>query len=249
MNKMNISQRTENWAGPIDSPLYPPLPAYYRNVEFQIVYFRTDEKRVALLLPEQFEPAEGGLCVAVGINVPFCSNYGPFQETIVASQVVFRGEKGFYAHAVLLNNDAAIAAGREIYGTPKKYAHVNITREGNTITTTCSRNGVPIVQLTSKHCEPASLEDMIPVFPIFMLKVMPRVDKPEPLVKQVTSTPLTETTCHALFKGPGTVRFEPSVDGGFWCLEPKEVLGAFYQVLSYTEGYGRVVYDYLAKGG
>lgn len=197
---------------------------------------------------EPFEPAEGGLCVAMGINVPFCSNYGPFQEAVVAEQVGFREMKGFFAFTFLLNNDAAIAAGREIYGTPKKYAQVNFTKEGNTITTTCIRNGVPIIQLTSKYSEPASPEEMIPVFPTFVLKMIPRVDGPGPLVKQVTSTVLRDAQCHALYKGPGTVRSEPSVDGDFWHLEPREVLGAFYEVPSYTEGYGQVVYDYLAEG-
>jgi acetoacetate decarboxylase len=83
---------------------------------------------------------------------------------------------------------------------------------------------------------------------MYLLKIIPRCDLPEPEVKQLClNGELSNITTHKLFKGPGVVKFEPTVAGDFWRLEPKEFLGAFYHELDYTQGWGKVVYDYLAK--
>ena len=44
------------------------------------------------------------------------------------------------------------------------------------------------------------------------------------------------------------VSYRPTVCGDFWRLQPKEFLGSFYQVFDFTQGHGKVVYDYLTEG-
>ena len=70
----------EGYAMPAHRPYYPPLPTYYRDVRFQLVYFQADPARLRAYLPDPPEPADDGLCVAFGIDVPFSSSYGPFHE-------------------------------------------------------------------------------------------------------------------------------------------------------------------------
>ena len=78
--------------------------------------------------PSQLKPAqpleatEDGLCVASGLDVPFCTHYGPSQESFILMKCRFRNQTGFYCSHVFHNGPAGIAAGREIYGTPKVYA-------------------------------------------------------------------------------------------------------------------------------
>ena len=46
-----ISQKEENYTTPIDSPAYGPQPTIYRDVVFDYVYFKTNPKNIAPLLP------------------------------------------------------------------------------------------------------------------------------------------------------------------------------------------------------
>jgi len=240
-------QRNENWTTPVDAPMYGPLPTVYRDVVFNTVYFRTDPANIAPLLPEPFEPGEDGICAALAIEVAFSSSYGPFNEMGVVAQVTFRGQKGFYLAALYLNNDSAIAAGREIYGSPKKMAEVTFEDHGEVFVATCRRSGIDIIRLTSRILTPAKEDDFIPVFPIFNLKMIPRIDKPEPAIKQVTSAGVDNAKLRWLYKAAGTVQFQPSVSGDFARLQPQEILGASRSKMDYEQGFGEVVYDYLAE--
>ncbi|MDP6358183.1 MAG: hypothetical protein QF473_23905, partial [Planctomycetota bacterium] len=62
----------EGWNIPFDRPFYPALPATYRNVRFQYVFFRTEPAAGKHLLPDPLEPSDDGLCIACGLVVPFC---------------------------------------------------------------------------------------------------------------------------------------------------------------------------------
>jgi hypothetical protein len=42
----------EGWCIPPDSPFYPPLPAIYRNVKMQLLFFHAPVAAVKLFLPE-----------------------------------------------------------------------------------------------------------------------------------------------------------------------------------------------------
>ncbi|MFH1571486.1 MAG: acetoacetate decarboxylase family protein, partial [Gemmatimonadota bacterium] len=123
------------YAVPFDCPFYPPLPALYRNVELQLLFFRADPAGVAGLLPAPLEPAPGGRCVAMGIRVPDCTSYGAFGEAVLQEECTFRGQAGWYCSHVWHDGPRGIAAGREIYGTPKVYARLEIGVAGHTMTT------------------------------------------------------------------------------------------------------------------
>ncbi len=84
--------RRDGWTMPARDPYYPPLPATYRNVRMQFVFFRADPNAVGKILPEPLEPSPDGLCMACGLTVPFNSNYGPFDETFVTGKYTFYGK-------------------------------------------------------------------------------------------------------------------------------------------------------------
>ena len=121
----------DGWNIPADNPFYPSLPAVYRNVRFQFVFFHAAPAAVQSFLPEPLEAAEDGLCVASGLEVPFCTNYGPFQESFIVMKCRFRDQTGFYCSHVFHNGPAGIAAGREIYGTPKVLRRVKGDASGS----------------------------------------------------------------------------------------------------------------------
>ena len=86
--------------------------------------------------------------------------------------------------------------------------------------------------------------------PAWRLKIIPRADGPGPALKQLIDC--TETTrdveVHTFAQGKGTVELGASPRCDLTPLTPLEYGDAFHMESSYTEGYARVVYDYLRDG-
>ena len=231
---------------PAHRPYYPPLPTYYRDVRFQLVYFHADPALLHALLPEPLEVAGDGLCVAFGIDVPFSSSYGPFHESGLQIKVNFRGQSGFYNSHLYLDNVAAICSGRERWGAPKEYAEVKMEQHNNQLLSRTIKDGVTLMTLTSDLGVPSTPDAMIPMFPSYRLKLIPRADGPGAAIKQLVTAAPQDATTHLLYQGSGTVEFGASVNGDLRPFGPISEAAAFYQVASYTETYGEIVYDYLA---
>ena len=139
----------DGWNIPASDPFYPPLPAVYRNVRFQFVFFRAAPSAVQDFLPEPLKAAEDGLCVASGLEVPDCESYGPFEESFIVMKCRFRDQTGYYCSHVFHNGPAGIAAGREIYGTPKVYADMKVTHGDRSMVTETSYGGAPVLTISS----------------------------------------------------------------------------------------------------
>lgn len=253
----------DGWNIPAGSPFYPPLPAVYRNVRFQFVFFHAAPPAVQGFLPEPLQAAKDGLCVASGLEVPDCELYGPFEESFIVMKCHFRDQTGFYCSHVFHNGPAGIAAGREIYGTPKVYADLKVTHADRSMMTETSYGGVPVLTIASSveadapqdtgasHDAPhdASQDTMPALTPAWRLKIIPRADGPGPALKQLIDC--TETTrdveVHAFAQGKGTIVLGASLRCDLTPLAPLEYGDAFHMESSYSEGYARVVYDYLSE--
>lgn len=235
----------EGFAMPAHRSYYPALPSYYRDVEFQLIYFRTDPAVVREHLPEPLEADPEGLAVAFSIKVPFCSAYGPFHEAGLCVRCSFRDQQAFFNTHLYLDNVAAICAGREIWGAPKEYAEVTIEHKGNVIYAQTVKDGVPIMTLTSTINQKAEPHEVIPLFPSYRLKLIPRADGPGPAIKQIVNASPADMESKLLLKGTGMISFGSSANSDLAVFQPREILGAFFEIGTYTEVYGEVVYDYL----
>ena len=243
---MDIWQSSFDWAMPGDAPAYPPPGGYYSNVVFQMVYFTTEPANIEPMLPEPLLASPGGRCCAFAVDARFCADYGPFKEVGVAVGCRLDGQEAFFLPSLFLNSADPITPGREIWGSPKKFADVTIKHEGNEITTTAVRADVQIMQINSRMTEIAREEEVPPLWPVYNLKIIPSADGNGLSVKQLIKGPPPEDVkVHKLFKGPGVVSFSPTVAGEFWRLTPKTFEGAIYQECSYRQGFGKIEKDYL----
>ncbi len=238
----------DGWAIPFDAPFFPMLPAWYRNVRFQQVLFRADPKEVARLLPEPLKPSPGGECVATGIQIPFSTAYGAINEGALQQKVTFRGQDGWYCSHVWHDGPRGIAAGREIYGTPKIFSQVDVRLTEATMLTRASMAGVPVLTISSTmetRITPAELPSLAPGW---QLKLIPRADRPGPAIKQLIDTTDATLDLEVLvaYRGRGAVHFEPSPLGDVTGLTPLEYGDAFYFEANYGEGFARIAFDYLA---
>lgn len=238
----------DEWAMPFRHPYYPALPATYRDVRSQYVFFEADPAAVARFLPDPLEASPDGLCAAGGILVPFCTAYGAFNEAFLMLKARFRGKDGWYIPIIWHDGPAGIAAGREIYGAPKVYATLDVRFEGPTMRTIASMGGVSVLTIASTLDEPISPTAIPSMAPDWRLKVIPRADGPGPALRQLidASGASQEVTVAASFRGRGTVSFGAAPLSNFTALAPRAYGGAYFSESSFREGYGRVVHDYLA---
>lgn len=121
---------------PHDSPLYEideERGIEYRNCE-AITGFFTIKNDITELLPEGLNPysapAQGGIWLS---HYSF-STVGEYYEYLTVIQVEDeQGDMGYYIPYIYVTNDAALAAGRELAGAPKKFAKIGLVKEYDVI--------------------------------------------------------------------------------------------------------------------
>lgn len=241
----------EGWNIPWNAPFYPKLPAIYRQVKFHYVVFETRPEAVSGFLPEPLKPSPDGECVASGLDVPICTNYGPFLESFLLLKADFRGQAGYYCSHVFHTGPAGIAAGREIYGTPKIFSQIQVRQMERSMLTETFMGGIPVMTLSSVPDQIIPAQDLPRWQPNWRLKIIPRADRPGPALKQLvdTSKAARDQEIHFCAQGHGTVRFEASPLVDLTPLEPLTYKSAYHLECSFSEHFGEIFYDYLADSG
>ena len=234
---------------PAFAPYYPMPPARYRNVQFHFVYFRADLKAIDRILPACFEPAEDGFCAAIGLSVPWAANYGAFAESVLSVKCSYRGQSGYFTPVVFLNSRSSIPAGREIYGTPKVFADVQVGFDERVMYTETLVAGTSALSIRSTMQREARVEDMPLMRPAWRLKVIPRADGQGADLMQLIDTGATtsDVTVHTCRAGDGVVQFNPVPTYDLSEFTPLEYLGAYYLEMDYSENYAEIVHDFLSE--
>ena len=131
-----------HWAEAYHSPI-----AKYRNMDYVSITFATDAAKAAALIPEELQlidipPLPG----QVAANLVFAKyrecDLGPYMEVIVSIPVMHKGELYGYVPAIYVDNDAALLAGRELGGYPKKMARITMRNYGNLFLSQMSRGSI-----------------------------------------------------------------------------------------------------------
>jgi acetoacetate decarboxylase len=234
---------------PAFSPYYPMPPARYRNVAFHYVFFRADPAAIDRVLPACFEPSEDGFCAAIGLTVPWAANYGKFEESVLSVKCRYQGQEGYFAPVVFLNSRGSIPAGREIYGTPKVYAEMEVAFDERVMYTNTMLAGVSVLSIRTTMHRAASPDEIPKLTPSWRLKVIPRVDGKGADVCQLIdgANVSSDVVVHESRSGDGVVEFHPSPIYDLSDFAPLEYYGAYYLESDYTENYGEIVRDFLKE--
>lgn len=234
---------------PAFSPYFPMPPSRYRNARIQSVHFRADLEAIDRVLPACFEPSEDGLCVANGIAVPWCSSWGQFESTGLSVKCTFRGQEGYFGPVAFLNSRSSIPAGREIWGTPKVWANMEVGFDERVMYTNTYLAGTSVMSVRSTMHREAVPEEMPSTSPAWRLKVIPRADGEGVDVMQLIDggNVQSDVQVHVCRAGDGVVQFSPSPVYDLSDFTPREYFGAYYMELDFTEGYGEIVHDFLKE--
>jgi acetoacetate decarboxylase len=121
----SLKKEAFGFSMPVYAPLFPKPPYLYKDATLLIFEYVTNPQSAARLLPEVAdlylaEPPMAGLVFA---SYPWC-NLGPYHEVVLYVRVVYQGQPLQFAAFLYVTTDAAMAAGREMGGYPKKMGRI-----------------------------------------------------------------------------------------------------------------------------
>lgn len=220
MKKGRFTKEKFGFSQPAHAPLYARPPIYYKNVEAISLDYETDEEAALDQLPEGLELSVPVLATLMLIRYPF-STLGAYEEAILGIHCTWQGEEQFYIPHIVVNNDVPLAAGREIWGFPKKMARITLEKEADLIWGNVERPRGNIICTAGVRPEkPAELE--VPEMESWSacLRIIPSAEKDAaPSVAELI-TVYSKATFLGAWQGPGWINFPTAsaVDPGTNCL-------------------------------
>ena len=245
---MSLNPFVENgFISPQFAPFYQPPPKRFQDCRVMSVLFRTTPETLQALVPAPLVPNPSSLMYAyigyMNVVTPLPYDY---LEAGIGVPVFLKDTPGNYYVCLYLDKAAAISAGREIYGFPKKDAEITFMEEKEGITARVVQQGVSLIEASFQRTE---IVDPIPKeesTPTFNLKLIPSVKKDAPPdVMQLTSLLFEDSETKELQKGTSTLKFGSSDADPLGDIPIVEVLGGSYSVGDFTLGFGDVIFDYL----
>ena len=230
---------------PNSDPLYPSPPWTFKGNRGLLIIFKSDPEVLKKLVPAPLIPnADGTVAMWIGeykVVEPFVLPYTEFGMSITST---LNGKSVEYSTNLYLDDDAAITAGREVWGWPKKHAVMSYQQSGGKVVATVKRKGVEIVRATFEATGDLPIKPADPLM-LANLKTIPSVRAgAKPDVQQITGTPVSDTV-RVLKSGKATLQLRSSPDDPLGKIPVKEILDAMYSESDFVLPLGEVLHDYL----
>ncbi|PWW31325.1 acetoacetate decarboxylase [Cytobacillus oceanisediminis] len=174
------------WTVPIQAPLvdascFPPFSC--ENCKTLTAYFRANPEIIKkYLVPPPFEYVSDIVYAYVSDFTNADPNDGynqGFYDSGLVIPVKYKGREGVHVLYEYENHDYAIAAGRELWGYPKKYAEASTKEEDGKVIGIVHKNGKDIIRLEMDASKELTRPIAKPaLFPHFQIKVDPKPDGP-----------------------------------------------------------------------
>jgi acetoacetate decarboxylase len=188
---------------PSVAPLYPDPPFEYRDARMIVAF--VEGGAPTSVLPPHLEPTPDPIRFVVFADYPD-TTIGPYREVIVLVSAAHQGQAGLFCPLIYVTSDAALCAGREIWGFPKKLAEITVTVRGDEVRARLARGGHDLLVLDGETPERvASSAADLAALPIFNHKLIPGSAAKEPDVDVMTSVRL-ESSAREVWSGQGRLR-------------------------------------------
>ena len=228
---------------PFDAPLFDinrERGIEYRNCEALVAAFMI-EGDIEEILPQGIEPFSDPPQGAIWISRYGYSTLGAYNEHISLIMVKdVHGELGYYIPYIYVTNDAAMAAGRELAGAPKKIADITLENKADYIEGTLDRpSGKRLITFTFKPVERA-MGNVVDAYlpyptPLLSIRHLPWIKEPGDGLTQLISW-YAEIDYHKdpkdermIWMGPASITYDsPSVSDPVHKLQIGEMLTALY---------------------
>lgn len=232
---------------PLTSPAYPKGPYRFINREFLIITYETDMDKLRQVVPEPLEVTEPIVKFEV-IQMPDSTGFGCYTESGQVIPVTYKGQQGIYSHSMYLDDEAPIAAGREIWGFPKKLANPSLRVTDETLIGELKYEKCQVALATMGYKYTTLENDKILkslLVPYYLLKIIPHVDG-SPRVLELVEYRLENVTVKGAWSGPGALHLIPHAMAPVADLPVRKIISATHLMSDLTLPYGKVIYDYLS---
>jgi acetoacetate decarboxylase len=231
---------------PVDAPYYQAPPFYYRDARALTIAYETDTDAAANILPEGIELAPPVTARLIIVSYPF-STFGPYHEAILGVECLWQGAPRFYVAHIAVTTVPPLVAGREVWGFPKKLAHIELQQEDEFLRGTVERPaGVRLVTVATRLERPLPTGRAAGGGGTLSLRVIPSVEEGKPpALAQLIEVPSMGTETHEAWSGSATLQYDTASALDPWhCLPVRKVLGAAYTRYDFVLPYGRIVHTY-----
>lgn len=235
---------------PIQAPLYdsPFVPYSVPDMPTLIVYCKAPPGIIEKYLePSPFGYVSSDFIVTISDMMNTKHSNGGFYDIAIVVPIKYKDRFAGHYLFEYEQDDYCVAAGREIWGYPKKLANIFFEEKHGKVLATATKNDVEIIRLEMDLNKQA--QGVIPnlvLVPHFNLQVIPNCDGPGVFLKRIISRDTTlDFVTKREVEGFGQVKFQGIRNNPLDEFTPIEIYGAVYKVGDYfaTEenGWGKVV--------
>ena len=234
---------------PAAGPSYPTGPYRFVDREYMVITYETDPALIRQQLPEPLVPQDQPLVHYEWIKMPDSSGFGSYTESGLVIPCTFEGEAVIFVSQMYLDDDPPIAAGREIWGFPKKYAHPKLEIVKDTLTGTLEYAGQQVALGTMGYKAESMAGNGVATTATLaktqvLLKIIRGIDG-APEICQLVALNLTDIVVKGSWRGPGRLHLVPHVNAPVADLPVRRIVDAHHFIADLTLPYGRVLHDYV----
>jgi acetoacetate decarboxylase len=199
---------------PVFAPSYSTGLIHYSSMSAIFITYRTRLSNVGPFVPEALELDDEPLITAAVVVYPM-STLGAYNEYFHLVEVRYKGETFNYPISMILDNEAAIFLGREMYGYPKTFGAVHLERWTGSATflaTVEKPKGQRLVQVEFTPQSPLKAADQPQAGKrVLGLRVIPSpVEGAKPSVKELVPSRMVMTGGET-WVGTGSISFPTSM--------------------------------------
>lgn len=233
--------------------LFTEPPFRFHDNRTLIVVFKAVAEVVRRLVPEPLVPNPAGLMFVyfgrLNVETPPLGDIR-YLEAGIGVPAIFpaTGVLGNYAVCLYLDEALPIAAGREIWGWPKKDAEMAFQEENGRVECRVERHGKVLMSLRATPARRIPVASAQPQLPWFLQKIIPSPRKnAPPEVWQLVSVMNIESTTKELWSCTAELGFASGPNDPLGDFEVLGIVSAQLSVGGFTMDYGAVIHDYLAR--
>lgn len=234
------------FAMPLMSPSYPRGPYRFINREYLIVTYETDIDLLRSVVPAPLEVVEP-LVKFEFIRMPDSTGFGDYTESGQVIPVRYKGKMGGYTYGMYLDDLPPIAAGREIWGFPKKLAQPKLQVVQETLLGTLEYGPCRVATATMGYkYETLDLKKVTESMkaPNYLLKIIPHVDGSTRICELIEYS-LEDIHVKGAWQGPAQIQLAHHALAPVASLPVHRIVSAVHILSDLTLPYGRVVHDYM----
>lgn len=226
---------------PVDAPLYQKPPFYYKDARLAVFRYETDAEAAASILPAPLELPDVPTAALALAEYPW-TTFGPYNEAILFVRCTYRDRPMQYITQIFLTTEPPLAAGREIWGIPKKLAYIGFVTENDQVMGYVERpKGLRLCSGVMRPERPVHPSSLHPI-PSVCLRVIPSPEEGAPPSLAELIEIDVEQRPTAIWEGPGSCHFTGASALDPWHKMPvKRMLPCTLMVYDMELKYGKIL--------